>query len=122
MLIEFPQAISVDKNPLVKDIRLNVQAEKHQLRLKAEYIHGELVTPVDLVVFRWTPKLDKLSLSILIDGKELTTQTDFLIKLSYDVIRNNLKLSGNIAGKEIKKNLTSIQDFLEIPKYVLGIQ
>jgi len=118
MLIEFLHQVTVDKTPLIENIRLNIQPMSHQLRLKAVYLNGEIKTPVDIVVFNWTPKLDKLSLAISIYGKELTTGTEFHCKLSYDVFRQQLKLTGNIAGKNMKIIIASMKDFLEIPKYL----
>ena len=121
MLIEIPHMICIDKNPIVEQIRLNIQPKDHQLRLKATYTNDSNSIPVDIVVFKWTPKLDKLSLSLAIDGKELTTNSDFLIMISYNVIKRHIKLSGNVAGKSIDMTVASIKDFLEIPK-LLGIQ
>lgn len=103
---------------MVENIRLNIQPMSRQLRLKATYLSGEVKTPVDLVVFNWTPKLDKLSLAISFYGKELTTNKDFLCKLSYDVFRQHVKLSGSIAGNDVKISINSMKDFIEIPKYL----
>jgi len=118
MLIEFLNQVTVDKVPLVENIRLNIQPLSHQLRLKAIYLNGENKTPVDFVVFNWTPKLDKLQLAILIYGKELTTGTEFHCKLSYDIFRKHMKLSGRIAGKDVKITIASMKEFLEIPRYI----
>ena len=70
MLIEFLDTILVNKTPVVENVRLNLQPMKCQLRLKLTYIEGEVKTPLDFVVFNWSPQLDKLALSIKIDGKE----------------------------------------------------
>ena len=118
MLVEFLNVISVDKKLFAENLRLNIQPETHQLRLKVTYISEEQKTPVDIVVFKWTPKLEKLNMAMVIDGKEMTTNTNFLLKLSYDIFKRQLKLSGNIAGNDVKVNITNMQDFLEIPKQI----
>jgi hypothetical protein len=120
MLIEFPNIISVDKNPMVENVKLNIQPESHRLRLKAAYLNGEEKTPVDIVIFNWQPKLDRLALSIIIDGREMTTNTNFLLKLKYDVIKRHLTLSGNIGSETIKTNINTAKDFLEIPKHIIS--
>ena len=118
MLIEFLNVIYVDKKPMAENIRLNIQPLTHRLRLKITYISGEEKTPIDVVVFKWSPKLDKLALSITIDGKDMTTNTDFLIKLSYDVLKRQLKLTGRVGDEDVKIHITNIRDFMEIPKLV----
>ena len=120
MLIEFPNTILIDKNPMVENIKINIQPDTHRLRLKATYLNGEEKTPVDIVIFNWQPKLDRLALSIIIDGREMGTNTNFLLKLKYDVIKRQLILSGNIGSDDIKSNITNIKDFLEIPKHVIS--
>lgn len=118
MLIEFLNVVSVDKKPFAENFRLNIQPANHQLRLKVTYINGEDKIPVDLVVFNWSPKIEKFTLGISIDGKEMTTGMNFLVRLSYDVLKRHIKLTGNVAGKDIKFNITSVKDFLEIPKEI----
>lgn len=121
MFIDVPGLIQVDKQPLAENLKLNIIPEKCQLRFKAEYFNKDQKTPVDIVVFKWTPRLDKLCLAITVDGREMTTNTNFLIKISYDVIRRQLKISGNIHGREIKRYISSVAEILEIPKDILGI-
>lgn len=118
MLIECRNApITVDKQPFIQDLRLNIQG--HQMRLKAIYVNGDSNIPIDLVVYKWSVKLDKFQLCIIVDTEELTTKTSAVLKLSYDVLKQRATVSGNIGDKHIKKHITGIKDFLEIPKAIM---
>ena len=73
MLIEcIGTPVNVDGKPLLKDFRLYIDPE-HRMRFKMKYLFGENEVPVDIVVYRYSiPKLDKLSLGITAEGKEMT--------------------------------------------------
>lgn len=119
MLIEFMDVISVDKKPFAENLRLNVQPKTKQLRLKVTYINDDVKTPVDIVVFKWVPNIEKLSFGITIDGKELTTETSFVIRLSFDAFKRQLKITGNVSGRDINMTVSNMKNVLEIPKAIL---
>lgn len=119
MLVEIiDNAIYIDKTAIAENCRLNIQPKNHQLRLKITYINGEVKTPIDIVIFNWSPKLDKLALSISINGKEMTTDTKFLLKLKYDVFKRQLKLAGKVGSEDVNILIANIRDFIEIPKLI----
>lgn len=116
MLIEFlKEPILVDSVPVVKNIRVNIAAN-HQLRLKATYLRqSDPDDHVDIVILRWTiPTLDKLSISITIDGKEMLRNLAFSLKLSYDFLHREWRLRGKFGADAVNKKLGSIGDLITI--------
>lgn len=111
MLIEIlKEPILVDSKPVLKNVRLNI-VENNQLRLKATYLGQQdgAEEQVDIVVFRWTiPKLDKLSISISIDGKEMLRNLPFGLKLSYDFLHREWRLKGKFGNRQVNQTLESI--------------
>lgn len=116
MLVEFLDIISIDKKPFAENLRLNIQPESHQLRLKVTYINGDEKTPIDMVIFKWLPRIEKLNMSIMIDGKELISKTEFVVKMSFDIFKRQIKISGTVAGQDIKVTIRDFKELLEIPK------
>lgn len=116
MLIEIlKNPVMVDGIEVLNNIRLNV-TDQHQLRLKMTYIDSNKVeSDVDLVVFNWTaPKLEKLSLSISIDGKEMLRNIRFNLRLSYDFFKRSTKLRGKFGPHTVNKDLSNISDILMV--------
>lgn len=116
MLIEFlKEPILVDSVPVVKNIRLNIAAN-HQLRLKATYLQQSGPEDhVDIVILRWTiPTLDKLSISISIDGKEMLRNLAFSLKLSYDFLHREWSLRGKFGTKAVNTKLESVASLITI--------
>lgn len=116
MLIEIlKEPILVDSKPVLKNVRLNI-VENNQLRLKATYLgqqDGAEDSQVDIVVFRWTiPKLDKLAISISIDGKEMLRNLSFGLKLSYDFLHREWRLKGKFGSRQVNQTLESISSIL----------
>jgi len=119
MLIEFLDTIQVDKAPFAENFRLNINVKERQLRCKVTYIANDgKKIPIDLVVYRWALNFEKLSPGISFDGKELITGNDFSLKVSYDVMKRQVKVNGKIATKDIQLQLKNAKDFLEIPKVI----
>lgn len=122
MLIEFLSTISIDKKPFAENLRLNVDAKAKQLRLKVTYITNDGNRfPIDLVVFRWDLSLEKLSLSISFDGREMNTGNDFQIKFMYDVLRKQIKVVGKVSNRDLSIYVKSARELLEIPKAIANI-
>lgn len=116
MLIEIlKEPILVDSVPVVQNVRLNIAAN-NQLRLKATYLNQNAPEEhVDIVVFRWTiPKLDKLSLSITLDGKEMVRNLAFSLKLSYDFLHREWRLRGSFGTTAVNKKLEAVSDIMLI--------
>lgn len=120
MLLEIlKEPILVDGVERVKDVRLNI-ASNHQMRLKATYLSEGDDDPIDIVVYNWTvPKMEKLSLSISIDGKEMLRNIKFELKLSYDFLRRSWRLKGKFGSNHLNRELAMITDiFLIIQEYL----
>lgn len=121
MLIEIlKEPILVDHVPVVQNVRLNIAAN-NQLRLKATYLNQSGPEEhVDIVVFRWTvPKLDKLALSITIDGKEMLRNLAFSLKLSYDFLHREWRLRGRFGSNAVNKKLEAISDIMLIVRELI---
>ena len=122
MLIEFMNVITVDKKPFMEDVRLNNQPANRQLRLKLTYINGETKTPIDLVIFNWAPKIEKFNLAISIDGEERTTNTKFIIKVSYDVFKRQINVNGKVDDTDLKLSISNVKELMELPKHLASFK
>ena len=121
MLIEFLNTVMIDKKPFAENVRLNIQPPNKQLRLKATYFDGEDKLPID-IMGKWTnPKIEKLSVSMIINGIDMTANKDFLLKINYDIFKWQGKVVGKVSGKDVEIQISSIKDLLEIPKYIKSI-
>lgn len=117
MLIEvLKEPILINGVPSIKDIRLNVIDNQNQFRLKSTYIAEDKEdVHVDIVVYNWTiPKLDKLALSISIDGKEMLRNIKFELKISYDFFKRRWRAKGNFGNNVVNKDLESFMDIIMI--------
>lgn len=107
MLIEFLKSpILVDGRPVIINPRLNITGN-HQLRLKMAYVQeDDEDVPVDIVVYNWTtPKLERLSIIISVDGKEMIRDIPFHIKITYDFLKSSWKLKGNFGSSVINQEI-----------------
>jgi len=108
--------VKVDGNEILKDLRLNV-AGNHQLRIKMTYLFAESEVPVDIVVFNYSlPKLDKTSLGIHINGKEMITGLTFRVWLGYNFLAKKWILKGNVGSKEIKREMSTFLEIIQVIK------
>ena len=115
MLIEFlNNQVVIDKVPLIENFRMNVQPETRQLRVKATYL-GVVKTPVDLVVYKWTPGIDKFKLAISVNGIEMVSNNKFDVKIYFDIIKRKVKIMGSINNNPIEYDIHNIKEFMEIP-------
>ena len=117
MLVEFLSTITVDKKPFAKNLRIKILPKTHQLRIKVSYINCDSEVPIDIVIYDWSMKFEKLNIGIVIDGREMVTNTQILLTISYDVLKRHCKLTGKIGNENIKFTINSLEDILEIPKH-----
>lgn len=121
MIIEFLDKVLVDKAPIVENVRLNLKPEKRQLRLKLTHLKGGNKTPIDIVIFNYSPSIEMLNVALILDGKELNTSNNFRLKLSYDILKRKFKMSGNVTGKEVNYMASNIKDLLYITSDFISI-
>ena len=114
MIIEFLDTILIDKSPVADNLRLNIKPETRQLRLKLNWLNQDRNIPIDLVIYNWSPYIDKLKFNLSIDGKELTSNKSFIVDLSYDIFKRRIKVKGNIGEEDVKYTASNIKDLLEI--------
>lgn len=116
MLVEFLDSISIDKKPFIKNLRIKIDPQKHQLRLKAQYIIDNNDVPIDVIVFNWDLKFDKFNPILNIIGEERVTKNRFCLNISYNLFKQKLKVNGHVNGIEKSFNVNNIKDFLNIQK------
>lgn len=120
MLIEcIGNPIKADGEEVLKDLRLNL-APNHQMRIKVKYLFEESEVPVDIVIFNYSsPRLDKLSLSISIDGKEMTHKINFRVNLAYSFMTHKWTLKGTVGGNPVKKELSTFLEIFQVIKELI---
>lgn len=120
MLIEcIGTPVNVDGKPLLKDFRLYIDPE-HRLRFKVKYLFGDHEVPVDIVVYRYSlPKLDKLSLGISIEGKEMTHDVRYMLWLGYNFLDRKWTLRGTVGGRQVKYEMSTILEIVQVVKAII---
>lgn len=113
MLIESNAPISINGVEVLQNVKLNI-AKNHQMRFKAAYKAKKYIN-VDVVVYNWTsPKIDKLTLGITAEGKEMIRGLPFSLKLSYDFLRSHWKLNGSFGQSIVNRELASLGDLIVV--------
>lgn len=118
MLLEFlDRPVCIDHVPVMQNFRLNLLPDKHQLRMKAEFLStdGQDPKPIDIVVYQYTnPKLEKLSLAISITGEEMQRHMQFQVKLSFDFLKRKWKLIGSVGRTQVNREMSSAIEILQV--------
>lgn len=120
MLIEcIGTPVNVDGKPLLKDFRLYIDPE-HRMRFKMKYLFGENEVPVDIVVYRYSiPKLDKLSLGITAEGKEMTHDVRYKIWLGYNFLDRKWTIKGTVGVNQVKHEMSTILEIVQVVKSII---
>lgn len=98
MIVIVPQGqITCDGVPVIEDLAFNLEKNR-QARFKTKLCRKDQSSvPVDLVVYEYTwPKLDKLTISVTFNGKEMIRNVRFSFKLSYAFTKHKWCINGNI--------------------------
>lgn len=105
MLLKIDGSVTLDNCPLVKDFKLNVLNNKHQLRCKFIRIIEEREVPVDIIVYRYSdPSFSRIgSITVDVDGREMNYDIPFTLKLIFSFIKKKTTITGMINGKHIKR-------------------
>lgn len=116
------QPITVNKSPLIDNVRLNIDNENHQARFKMLYVKDDKNIPIDIIVFNYTlPKLavNNGGVSVTLSGIEQNKNVQFKITVTYAFFKKKWVVTGALSGKPINKELNNIFEIIEIFKEII---
>lgn len=124
MLIKLPEGpILVDNNPLISDVKINITKQK-QARIKLVYHHKDgKENPLDIVIYGFTfPKLNSVStVSMDIVGKELISEKDFKLEISYKFLKGIWSINGTYNKHNISHTWKRFQEFMQVVSKILAM-
>ena len=111
MLLSSPDSIlECDGRKIAKGFKLNLIHEKRQLRFKSIfYDRKETEIPIDLVIFKYSDVSIKLpSIIFTANGKEMNNDCTFNLKLTINLLKRNLSLTGVVGNTSLEINARPI--------------
>ena len=113
MLIEILDSpVMVDKQPLLKGIRLNI-AGNNQYRIKTTVLNDGNDIPVDLIIYQLAWKgIKNLTANIDINAVEKNTNIRVDVKVSYSIHRKEYSIKGIIGDEQINIKTKNMQEII----------
>ena len=108
MLIKIPGAALVDDVEICRNMKLNIP-NGNQFRLKAEYLEGEEVIPLDLLCDNWSFGVTKkLQVSVKVKIIDMISKTIGNLEIGYDPFKRNWIVSGTYGSQKIDMRISMI--------------
>lgn len=113
MLIEMLGDVTVDKTPIIRNFRLNIDPKNKKFRCKVEIKDKDKSIPLDLITRSYSFKLDGLNgFKIEIIGCEVPSSINFNLNITYEIFKKKFKLKGLIGNVSIDERFTKLVDLL----------
>lgn len=105
--------VTIDSKPILKDIRINIVSNKHQLRAKMVYIDKDLKDmPLDIVVYNYSnPRISihNQGIEFDINGEEYIRHIGIQLRVGFNIFKKILTLDGTINGQQVRIDVNKDQ-------------
>lgn len=114
MILELADStVLVDGKSLVINPRINI-ADNNQYRIKFNVVAEKEDIPFDIVIYKLTPKLDKLALKLNVTGEERETQTKISLSIIFDILHRELKVKGSVGHISVNEKMKHVAEIVSL--------